>query len=201
MYKNAGKHRHSFDKPTARSPSARLAEVAHSQQTWEQPKRHHGNEGHYTDTNIDPTEPSRKKWRTSGCSVYALKFVHLKTGLTFLKIGITKNSINFRFEADLDRYAITTVSLVGGVNRQDASMLEKTFHTLFKKYKFIPPIPLRSGGNSECFTYTAELEASVKDLVKRWTKPIKPKLPPEDFAPNPGRWVRTPWGKRKVPKS
>jgi hypothetical protein len=183
MYKNAAKHSHSFLRPKARSNAGQLAAAA-------------------SDLPTDPIARIRKKWRKSGCTVYVLQFTHKKTALTFLKIGITRNALSTRFEADLDRYTVNQLSILSGVKRSDALILEKTLHLLFKQQKFIPPIPLRSGGNTECFTYSEELEAEIKTLLQNWnTDKDSSHRPPKVFvSPAANPEIKASTQKYKRPK-
>ncbi len=49
--------------------------------------------------------------------------------------------------------------------RPDALILENALHVLFAGRSVRPDIPLLSGGNSECFSYDADLEVRMRLLI------------------------------------
>ena len=98
--------------------------------------------------------------------VYAVKFEDLKQqAQTFIKVGITGNTIEERFLADLERYKFSLVKSKVVWTRKGALMLEAAIHELLVKHSFRPEKILLSGGNSECFVYTEELEKMIYDLL------------------------------------
>jgi hypothetical protein len=175
MYKRASRSRHSFNRPRTRSASAGLAELAHAHQEWSQPTRgttwdHPSNKNfvpHYHDPKAEPpsiTRARQKAAKVKGTKVYVIRFTH-PSGLSFLKIGITNYSVDERFSADLGRYEVALVSEIRSLRRRDARALEAALHSLFEGRSVRPPIPLLSGGNSECFSYDAGLEARMRKLI------------------------------------
>jgi hypothetical protein len=77
---------------------------------------------------------------------YHVKFENPKTGLIFYKVGITKNSVYYRFK-HLEDYSITLLDMIEGDNREIRD-LEKIILLAEAKNKFIPPE--KFGGWTEC---------------------------------------------------
>ncbi len=101
--------------------------------------------------------------------VYVVKFTWLADrSLTFLKIGITGNSVLTRFAADQGRYDVKIVHQATAPSRGAARSLESGLHVLFKGRSFRPPVPLLSRGNSECFSHSSDLEQRMRDLIESW---------------------------------
>jgi hypothetical protein len=98
--------------------------------------------------------------------VYAVKFDDTK-GIypTFIKVGITGGTIEERFLADLERYEFSLIKSKLLYTRKAALVLEGSIHTLLTKHSFRPEKILLSGGNSECFVYSAELEKMIENLL------------------------------------
>lgn len=101
--------------------------------------------------------------------VYVVHFAWIgNPGLCFLKIGLTHNTVAERFASDADRYIVTVIHQTSGVSRRDAAILERSLHDLFAPKSMRPPSPLVSGGNTECFAYSAELEAEMRKAIDCW---------------------------------
>ena len=111
-----------------------------------------------------------KRWKeieeTRKTTVYAVKFEDPKGEWpTFIKVGITGTTIEARFAADFDRYNFVIIKDREVKNLKTALLLESALHNYLKPHSFRPEKALASGGNSECFTYTEELERIVKNLL------------------------------------
>lgn len=101
--------------------------------------------------------------------VYVVRFTwRADRSLTFLKIGITGNTVLTRFSNDEGRYDLEIVHQAHARSRGDARSLETGLHTLFRGMAFRPPVPLLSRGNSECFSHSPELETRMRDLIESW---------------------------------
>lgn len=111
----------------------------------------------------------RKGKKIRNVKVYVVRFTGVADeSLTFLKIGITSSDIEIRFEQDVGRYRCDVVHQIKDLTRSDARSLEAALHSFFRPHKFRPPYPLLSGGNSECFSYSAKVEQQMKEVVDRW---------------------------------
>lgn len=107
--------------------------------------------------------------RRSPTRVYVVKFVLLADArLVFLKIGVTSTDVMTRFAADDGRYRVTIVHEGLAPSRRHALVLESALHAVFKPMKFRPPAPLLSGGNSECFAFSEDLERHMKQMIDEW---------------------------------
>lgn len=113
-----------------------------------------------------PIDKGKKKKENIPVIVYALRFDDILGRVqSFIKIGITKQSIEARFFADAERYTITLIKQRILKSRKYALTLENALHVLLNSNKFRPEKILLSGGNSECFLYSDELKDKISDLL------------------------------------
>jgi hypothetical protein len=105
--------------------------------------------------------------------VYVVAFVlRADPSIKFLKIGITTHDVPGRFAADSEIYHFAVVHQISAESTQHALAMERSLHELFRTHRFRPPMPLRSGGNSECFAYSDALEARMADLISSWLSSV-----------------------------
>lgn len=98
--------------------------------------------------------------------LYVVRFTHLtKNEIVFLKVGITNHSLDVRFANDVGRYRIDQVGKIEPLSRRDALLIEQCILEFLKNEKARPVIPLISGGNSECFAYTEQLEKTLQGWI------------------------------------
>jgi hypothetical protein len=93
--------------------------------------------------------------------LYLLRFTHIITSNTFLKVGITTRPISHRF-AGYTKYNITTILLKPNNLRScwesECSVLQQ-----LTKFKYLPESTF--GGRTECFVDTPEIEQQILNII------------------------------------
>lgn len=148
-----------------------MTRVAHSFQEWTQPSR--GKSGnHYKDPK-DVYEKLRKKqldrFRNKRAYVYYVEFSHKKTGYTFTKVGITSQTLNERFQRDVENFDIKLIDISKNMRFTTALKYEKAIHNLMILQKERPEIALSSGGNTECYNSAMV----IRDQIKKLFDPVR----------------------------
>lgn len=91
--------------------------------------------------------------RTSPAHLYLVKVTHVDTGIEFLKVGITKNSIHKRY-AGYSSYDLVTLH-DANMTMEDAAAAERAVIRKWKALQFLPPWKFH--GRRECFVYSQEI--------------------------------------------
>lgn len=82
--------------------------------------------------------------------VYIVRFDSKISDESFIKIGVSSNSIEERFSYDLNNYRITLLRETGYYEESDSFIVESNFHNILRYFKYEPILRLNSG-NTECF--------------------------------------------------
>ena len=93
-----------------------------------------------------------------------------KPDVSFLKVGITRNTVEHRFKDDMDKYDMEVIAVSGKIRRDRAFTFEQNILLAAKSVQYYPRVPLLSG-NTECFKFSNENQQMLKILVENCTDP------------------------------
>lgn len=121
------------------------------------------------DAEVAKVTPSLRKRNEPMKRIYFIRFTLLADRHhTFVKIGITSNSIDERFILDIDQYCIEVIIQSSFMPSKIAVLREAALHREFKRFSYRPLVYLRSGGNTECYTLYGKPFYRVIEIIKSW---------------------------------
>jgi hypothetical protein len=113
--------------------------------------------------------------------VYFAQFSHRETDTKFVKVGMSASALSQRFASDLSSYEVRLLAETEYYTASDARIVESNIQQMMAFAQVRPPVPLRSGGNTECFRFSRDVvERILRIMTGRVTqdKPIRKQTQP-----------------------